>query len=555
MSGRMDLEARLRALREGKRLPARPPSPPPAPLPTAASFSWPDVPSSPVKREIPVRKRVPVAAGDDYQPVRRASSHFSAAPPVTIVRRSSSGDSTTSARAPVSVEPPEATESDPEQGEVLRLTAAQLLGPEYEEAVKVAQYAIDNERRQLPHTAIDAYIQAGQMLIEIGRRQAAPHLQEIVKAKALALLQRAEGLSEWTSEVLAKDSSQQALATAYQQSQQSRSRSLTEKQELVAKMQQDNRNMKEKLNQLALLTKIRGRMMKVVKRRRARKAEEEKAREENEAAQGSTNAQGGFNDVTGEIDDYEDEGEREGPNDVIGFEDEEVNKPYQHFRATKAPETHGSPRETQKVGLINELHERIGLPQIDHLRKFEPLTSDPTADNRQEELQSELEAAKQEADKLRAAVQDMEKCLRLAAQHSKQRSMKLEKQKAQEFAEVQSELDRVREELENERRRSASFQSGPSSWRSDRSSVASDPGTDEYEDAGVMQHLRSSLHKVFRGRDELSGAGSRRASVQRTSYSHDSPRHTPKASEKAKPQTYEFDEEEMEEEDDGGVWL
>ncbi|KAL3665058.1 hypothetical protein V7S43_009692 [Phytophthora oleae] len=551
MSGRLDLEARLRALREGKRLPAPPPAPP-APVPTAASFSWPDVPSSPVKYETSVRQPVPVAVGGDYQPARRSSGHFSAAPPVTIMRRSSSDDSATSASFSVAVEPPKATEPAPEQEEVLRLTAAQLLGPEYEEAVKVAQYAIDNERRQLPHTAIDAYIQAGQMLIEIGRRQAAPHLQEIVKAKALALLQRAEGLSEWTSAVLAKDSSQQALATAYQQSQQNRSRSLTEKQELVAKMQQDNRNMKEKLNQLALLTKIRGRMMKVVKRRRARKAEEAKAREENEAAQGSTSAQGGFNDVTGDLNDYEDEEEeQEGPNDVIGSGEE--YKSYQHFRAAQAPATRGSPRETQKIGLINELHERIGLPQIDHLRKFEPLTSDPTADNRQEELQSELETAKEEADKLRAAVQDMEKCLRLAAQHSKQRSMKLEQQKAQEFAEVQSELDRVREELESERRRSASFQSGSSSWRS---SVASDPGVDEYEDAGVMQHLRSSLHKVFRGRDELPDTGSRRASVQRTSYSHDSPRHTPKASEeKAKPPTYEVDEEEMEEEDDGGVWL
>ncbi|KAF4030053.1 hypothetical protein GN244_ATG18178 [Phytophthora infestans] len=118
---------------------------------------------------------------------------------------------------------------------------------------------------------------------------------------------------------------------------------------------------------------------------------------------------------------------------------------------------HAARHETQKVDLINELHDRIGLPPIDHLREFEPLTSDPTADKRQEELQSELEAAKQEADKLRAAAQDMEKCLRLAAQHSKQRSIKLEKQKAREFAEVQSELDRVREELEVERRRSGLY--------------------------------------------------------------------------------------------------
>ncbi|KAG7391091.1 hypothetical protein PHYPSEUDO_005858 [Phytophthora pseudosyringae] len=563
MAVRMDLEARLRALREGKRPPTPPPAPPP-PVATAASFSWPEVPSPPVKNEIPVRQPVPVAAGGEYQPVRRASASFSAAPPVTIMRRSSSDDC---ASFPASVEPPGAAEAAPGQEEVLRLTVAQLLGPDYEETVKVAQDAIDNERRQMPHTAIDAYIRAGQMLIEIGRRQAAPHLQDIVKAKALALLQRAEGLSEWTNEVLAKDSSQQALAAAYQQSQQNRNRSLTEKQELVSKMRQDNRNMKQRLNQLALITKIRGRMMEVVKKRRAKKAAEAKEEEENEAdaaAQATRDimsSRGGFNDVTGDFDDYDVEGEgHEGPNDVIGSgsdEDEESRKAYRHYRAPLVPATRGSPRETQKVGLINELHDRIGLPQINHLRRFEPLTNDPTADNRQEELHSELEEAKQEADKLRAAVQEMEQCLRLAAQHSKQRSVKLEQQKAQEFAEVQSELDRVREELEIERRRSAYLQSGPSSWRS---SVASDPGVDENEDTGVMQHLRSSLHKVFRGRDEPPGGAadgdrSRRASIQRTSYSHDSPRHTPKNKEqKSIAQSYDVDEEDVEE-GDGGVWL
>ncbi|KAG2783447.1 hypothetical protein JG687_00006010 [Phytophthora cactorum] len=553
MAGRMDLEARLRALREGKRPPASPPAPPP-PVATAASFSWPEVPSNLVKNEIPERQPVRVAVGGEYQPVRRASASFSAAPPVAIMSRSSSDDSAPSASFPTPVGPPKAAEPAPDQEEVLRLTATQLLGPDYEEAVKVAQYAIDNERRQMPHTAIDAYIRAGQMLIEIGRRQAAPHLQDIVKAKALALLQRAEGLSEWTNEVLAKDSSQQALAAAYHQSQQNCYRSLTEKQELVSKMQQDNRNMKARLNQLALLTKIRGRMMKVVKKRRARKAAEAEAAAQ--ATRDIMSSRGGFNDVTGGMDDYEEAGGYEGPNNVTGSgsdEDEEPrDPPSQHYRGPLFPATHGSPREEQKVDLINELHNRIGLPQIDHLRKFEPLTSDPRADTKQEELQSELETAKQEADKLRAAVQEMEQCLRLAAQHSKQRSIKLEQQKAQEFAEVQSELDRVREELEVERRRSASLHSGPSSWRS---SVASDPGTDESQDTGVMQNLRLSLHKVFRGRDEQPGGAngdhSRRASVQRTSYSHDSPRHT----QTTKEQTYDVDEEGMEEDQDGGVWL
>ncbi|KAE8998954.1 hypothetical protein PR003_g20280 [Phytophthora rubi] len=551
MAGRMDLEARLRALREGKRLPASPPAPPPpAPVASAASFSWPEVPSN---RAAPA---VPVAVGRACRPVRRASACSSAAPPVAIMGRSSSDDCTA---FPASAEPPRAARPEPEQSEVLRLTAAQLLGPDYEEAVRVAQHAMDSERRQMPHTAIDAYIRAGQSLIEIGRRQAAPHLQDVVRAKALALLQRAEGLSEWTSDVLARDPSQQALAAAYHQSQQERDKSLTEKRELVSRMQQGNREMKEKLNQLALLAKIRVRLKRVVSSRRARKAAEAEA-EARERDESVASGDGGLNDVTGEVGDYvEEEEDRQGPNNVTGSGSEEDGDPrstYQHYRASRVDVTGGSPREAQKIGLLNELHERIGLPQVDHLRKFQPLTIDPTADKKQEELQSELEAAKSEADKLRAAVQEMEQCLRLAAQHSKQRSIKLEKQKAQEFAEVQSELDRVREELEMERRRSASMQSGPASWRS---SVASDPGSEELEDTGVMQQLRSSLHKVFHGRNErvadVNGDRSRRASIQRTSYSHDSPRHTPKNQEQKSMTHFDVDEEEKEEGDDGGVWL
>lgn len=104
--------------------------------------------------------------------------------------------------------------------DTLKLTAAEILGADYEEAVIVARYAIDHERKQMPHTAIDAYIRTGQMLIKIGRRQAAPYLQDIVKTKALAYLERAEELSEWTNNVLAADSGQKALASAYQRSQQ-----------------------------------------------------------------------------------------------------------------------------------------------------------------------------------------------------------------------------------------------------------------------------------------------------------------------------------------------
>ncbi|RQM17079.1 hypothetical protein DD237_001156 [Peronospora effusa] len=498
------------------------------------------------------------AGRDGYPSIHSTSS---VVPPVNGINCALSKNDACVEPIATSVAPRRASELAPAHEEVLQLTTAQLLGPEYEKAVEVAQFAIDKERRQMPHTAIDAYIQAGQMLIEIGRRQAAPHLQDIVKTKALALLQRAEGLSEWTNEVLAKDSSQQALAVAYHQSQQNRHKSLTEKQELVSKMQQDNRNMKERLNQLALLTKIRGRMVQVVRTRRARKAAEKE--EVEVAVQASTRSNRiGFNDVTGEVNEYlYSDGEGEDSygklNNVTGSssdEDEEPRNSYQHYRTHPASATGDSPREAQKIGLINELHERIGLPQIDQFRKFEPLTNDPRTDEKQEQLQSELEVAKQEADKLRAAVQEMERCLQLAAQHAKQRSIKLEQQKAQEFAEVQNELDRVREELEMELRRStSSLHSISSSCSSRRSSVASDPGGRAIKHTGKLGHVGSSLVKVFRGHNERSDGVD---NVQCPSPSHDSRHHTSTRQEhNSTAQSYDMDKEKIEEDVDGGVWL
>ncbi|CAH0517421.1 unnamed protein product [Peronospora belbahrii] len=537
MTSRTDLEARLQALRNPKR-PAISPAPPPS-LYTSA------------RTNCISRGSLPV-----FIAVQDLSTCF-----------------------PTSVAPSRALEASRGHDEVLQLTAGQLLGPEYEKAVKVAQYAMETERRQMPHTAIDAYIQAGQMLIEIGRRQAAPHLQDIVKAKALTLLERAEGLSEWTNDVLAKDSSQQALAVAYQQSQQHCNKFLTDKQELVFKMQQDNRHLKERLNQLALLTKIRGRMVKVIRTRRARKAAQakEKVEMEMETAARATHdimsSRRGLNEVTGDVFDYlyEDREDSHGePNDVTGSSSEENEEPgedYQQYQTHPASATGRSPRDVQKVGLINELHERIGLPKIDQFRNFEPLTNDPTTDKKQEQLQSELELAKQEAEKLRAAVHEMERCLQLAAEHSQQRSIKLEQEKRQEFAAVQSELDRLRDELEAERRHSTSLHSSSLSgrFRSLRSSfcshrsVASDPGSGEMKDNGVMDQLRSSFHKVFPGQTEESDGREnvcpdRSALIEHSTYSQYSPRHTRKSSFSTS-EAYDVDEVEIEEDEDGGVWL
>lgn len=75
---------------------------------------------------------------------------------------------------------PRMTSAAAEEEETTPLVSvSSLLGPAYDEAVQIAQYAIDNERNSHVHTAIDAYIRAGQMLISIGRQQHTAHLQNM----------------------------------------------------------------------------------------------------------------------------------------------------------------------------------------------------------------------------------------------------------------------------------------------------------------------------------------------------------------------------------------
>uniref|UniRef100_M4BIW9 MIT domain-containing protein n=1 Tax=Hyaloperonospora arabidopsidis (strain Emoy2) TaxID=559515 RepID=M4BIW9_HYAAE len=565
MAGRLDLEARLRALRANKRPSTSPPAPSSAPVSSRSdtdSFSYP--PS--VFRSIQTKLPNPVNHNqDEYGPIRRYSS-VSSNGYILFPSTPSSLDKMTDFMQ--SVAPQGALEPAKVPDKGLQVGAIDLLGPEYEEAVKVAQYAMDKERKQMPHAAIDAYIRAGQILIELGRRQAVPYLQTVVKAKALDLLQRAEALSEWTNDVLAKDSSQQALAAAYQQSQRNCTRSLSEKQKLVSKMQESNLKMKKKLNQLALLTKIRCRMIKAVKARRARKAAEAKARQEADinarVSRDMRKRCGGWSDVTEESGSYSyDDGEDSHIefSNVTGSsseEEEEMRKSYEcHGNAQTSD---GLPREVQKIELINELHERIGLPQIDHFRKFEPLTSDLTTYKRQAQLQAELEVAKQESIKLQAAVEEMEKSLRLAEERSKQLSMRLEEQKAREFAGAQSQLERLREELEMERQRSPSFHSG---LPSQDTAKVTDPGSSKsIKDSRAMSQLRSSLYKVFYGHAQqhcrAKNGYTRRTSIHNTSHvnAEDSLHHTPTSSEHSSlEQSFEMDEEEIEEDDDGGIWL
>lgn len=177
---RLDLEARLRALRAPKQ------SPPTSAAASAhedsdyvivsreseAAISWPEVPTQPDAGDVtswPEPPKLPnpgdVASWPEPPRPKRTP------PPVVIMRRASDVKaSPKTQQRPVS--PPQAKPMD-------AAVVSRLLGPDYEHAVQVAQYAIQNERQRYVHTAIRAYIEAGELLIEIGRRQAAPHLQNM----------------------------------------------------------------------------------------------------------------------------------------------------------------------------------------------------------------------------------------------------------------------------------------------------------------------------------------------------------------------------------------
>lgn len=408
------------------------------------------------------------------------------------------------------------------------------------------------------------------------------HALSRVKKKALALLQRAEGLAAWIQQVQGLDASQQALDAAFEASQASQDRALSEQEALVSKMRSDNDEMKQRLNQLVVLTKMRTRLRRMVRDRRTRKQAEAAAAAASgdPAALSSPSLGPDLNDVEGMSGDEDDDHgvdqwyDRSGS--TLADDEEYAHLPLPSsvasFRQSEpAVAAVPSSKEEQKVMLVNELRAAIGLPEIDHLRKFEPLSADPTGDAKQEKLQQDLEKARREAEELRASVQSMERCLRLAAQHSKQRSIKMEQEKQEDLARVRQELEHVREQLERERRMSSA-----SSMGSRRSSVHSDVDAardrEEFENSDVMRGLRSSLFKVFsrkKSRESLSGSGDVHANdsghgrsvVQRTSEAQSSPRHramssTSKPQQVQRQEPHRFDsDEEPDEDEDGGVWL
>lgn len=189
-SVRMDLEARLRALRapQGGGSSARdlPSTSPSAAPPATATPTLPVAPVAPVDAvtwpEAPVAAGLPWPDAPTVKPRRSSSGVLGEV--MVIPRRSSVSTQSSSSRR---FQPPQ-PQSQQQQQQSKQLpqpaadtepgvSVASLLGPAYSEAVQIAQQAIESERNRHAHTAIDLYIRAGQQLISIGRQQHTAHLQ------------------------------------------------------------------------------------------------------------------------------------------------------------------------------------------------------------------------------------------------------------------------------------------------------------------------------------------------------------------------------------------
>lgn len=333
------------------------------------------------------------------------------------------------------------------------------------------------------------------------------------------------------------------MDAAFAGAQREREQALTEKEALVAKMKSENSEMSQKLNQLVLLTKVRARFRRVVSERRARKAEEalrSASLEDNNNDNSSSNTN---NDVEGDDEPQEDEQDAQERRSSVSTSSA-LSSSGGHFEK-QTPQQ----REAQKRDLVNELHSRIGLPEISTLRKFTPLSSDAMKDVRHVELEDELDAARLEAERLRLAVQEMEECFQATLEQTRQQSLKLTLEKEQNLAQMEDELLRVRSELERERRLTASSFGG--SNRSNQSSNDDDEGDlDSYEDVAMIRSLRSSLHALGQKPEATKTATSVGSSKETEQMGG---QHTAPAMKRGWSTSESEDDSDVDE--DGGVWL
>ncbi|KAF0699308.1 Aste57867_10098 [Aphanomyces stellatus] len=82
-------------------------------------------------------------------------------------------------------------------------TVEELLdgGVSYEGAFRLVQLAVQMEGDGNPAAAIQLYVDAGKMLVEVGKREVDPLLRKGIQQKSHELLQRAEELDKWMADV------------------------------------------------------------------------------------------------------------------------------------------------------------------------------------------------------------------------------------------------------------------------------------------------------------------------------------------------------------------
>ncbi|RHY39101.1 hypothetical protein DYB30_006661 [Aphanomyces astaci] len=86
-------------------------------------------------------------------------------------------------------------------------------GVSYEGAFRLVQLAVQMEADGNPAAAIQLYVDAGRMLVEVGKREVDPLLQKGIRQKSHEMLQRAEELDKWMNDV-AEEARRAALPPA-----------------------------------------------------------------------------------------------------------------------------------------------------------------------------------------------------------------------------------------------------------------------------------------------------------------------------------------------------
>nr|CCA19234.1 AlNc14C66G4682 [Albugo laibachii Nc14] len=256
-------------------------------------------------------------------------------------------------------------------------TSLEEFGVLYTKAIQLAQKAVTEERQRHVREAIRNYVQAGEYLTEIGRKQSNHRVQYTLKKRAFALLRRAEALAEWIEERNEQETSYPAEVTkndaiAVQEEH------LGEKRFALTTLRAQNERMEERVDKLAGILQARRRFRKLVGSHRAQKWP---GNERHKAT-------------------FETQNQEEG----VNVDGNESNAEKSH--KAKMPKD-----DTKKLVLVNELHAYLGLPELDQFTDFKPLSTDELQDSKLRQLEVELEESRRESIRLRQILAEKEKLI------------------------------------------------------------------------------------------------------------------------------------------------